>query len=64
MYTPSWAVRPLSRTHSSASVRSAGVYIRVTSKKRGPNCSMFAPRSGLAPASLMWSETTMMSPGR
>ena len=39
-----------------------GVYIRVTSKKRGPNSSTFRPRMGLEPLSLMWSAISMKSP--
>ena len=64
LYTPSWTRMPVPAAQSRASFRSSGVYIRETSKKRGPNSSTLGPRRGLLPLSLMWSEMIITSPGR
>ena len=61
-YTPSCTEKPSFAAQDFASSRSSGVYIRVTSKKRGPNSSTFRPRMGLEPLSLMWSAISMKSP--
>ena len=63
-YTPSWTRSAASFASRRASSRRRGVYIRLTSKKRSPNSGRFFPRMGLAPLSFMWSEMTMISPGR
>ena len=61
-YTPSRTEKPSFSAQDFASSRSSGVYMRVTSKKRGPNLSTFLPRKGLEPFSLMWSAISMKSP--
>ena len=63
-YTPSWTRSFVSLDSCKATSRRRGVYIRLTSKKRSPNSGRFFPRMGLAPLSFMWSEMTMISPGR